>query len=342
MTDLTVVASYGRTAGSARVRMYDWLDHLGLRAREYAYLGTSRLGLGALARRPLDVARAEAGLRRIGSGDGPVLLSRRASPLSRGGLEARILGRARRGVYDFDDALAVDSRSPFPIATIWRRAVSAADVVIAGNELLAEQAREHSDRVVMIPSCIEPGLYRAKTDYRLGEPTAVWIGSPSTESYLEAIARPLLEAHRRTGLRLRLVSAGEASLGELDAMIDRVAWTPTGFAAALESADFGVMPLPDDEWSRGKCAYKLLQYAATGLPLIGSPVGVNASVLEGARGWAADGDDAWLDALLACVSASSAERADRGAAARAFVTAEYSFAAWAPTWRAAVFGDAEA
>jgi glycosyltransferase involved in cell wall biosynthesis len=269
-----------------------------------------------------------------------VLLSRRASPISTGRLEASILRHATRGIYDFDDALAVSTDGPFPLANIWRRAVEAADVVIAGNKLLAAEARRYAERVVVIPSCIEPDLYLPKRDYEFDRPTAVWIGSPSTESYLATIARPLLEAHRRTGLRLRLVSAGEASLGPLDAMIDRVPWTPTGFAAALEAADVGIMPLPDDAWTRGKCAYKLLQYAATALPLIGTPVGANRGVLDGAQGWAANSDDEWLAALLACVEAPATERAARGAAAREFVTANFSFAAWAPTWRTTVFGDA--
>lgn len=339
--DLTVVASYGRTAGSARVRMFDWLDHLGLRAREHAYLGTSRLGTRALAQRPLDVVRAEAGLRQLARrpGDAPVLLSRRASPLSSGRVEAAVLRRAARGVYDFDDALAVSADGPFPLTKIWRRSVAAADVVIAGNDLLAEQAAEISDNVVVIPSCVEPELYVEKRDYAFETPTAVWIGSPSAESYLATIARPLLEAHRRTGLRLRLVSAGNASLGMLDEIIDRVDWTPTGFAAALESADVGIMPLPNDPWTRGKCAYKLLQYAATGLPLIGTPVGANRGVVDGAHGWAPESGDEWLDALLTCFELSPEERAARGRTAREFVTDHFSFAAWAPTWRAAVFGD---
>lgn len=340
--DLTVVASYGRTAGSARVRMYDWLDHLELSAREYKYLDTSRLGVGMLARRPLEVARAELGLTRLARTPSkePVLLSRRASPISTGRLEASILQRATRGIYDFDDALSVSTDGTFPLAKIWRRAVEAADVVIAGNEVLAAEVRRYAEHVVVIPSCIEPDIYLPKRDYDFDRPIAVWVGSPSTESYLATIASPLLETHHRTGLRLRLVSAGGASLGPLDAMIDRVPWSPTGFAAALESADVGIMPLPDDAWTRGKCAYKLLQYAASALPLIGTPVGANRGVLAGAQGWAANSDGEWLAALLACIEAPAAERAARGATAREFVTANYSFAAWAPTWRATVFGDA--
>lgn len=339
--ELTVVASYGRTGGSARVRMYDWLDHLGLDAREEQYLGTSRLGLGALRQRPLDVTRSEARLQRLARapGDVPLLVSRRASPLSRGGIEARLLRQAVRGVYDFDDALAVDSRGPFPLAKIWRRSVEAADVVIAGNALLAEQASEFSDRVVVIPSCIEPGEYVPKQHYEFEVPRAVWIGSPSTEAYLSTIAEPLLEVHRRTGLRLRVMSAGAASLGALDAMVDRVPWTVDGFAAALADADVGIMPLPDDEWTRGKCAYKLLQYAATGLPMVGTPVGVNREVLAGAQGFAAATSAEWFDALLAVVEASAWERETWGRAAHEFVSAEFSFSAWAPTWRAAVFGE---
>jgi glycosyltransferase involved in cell wall biosynthesis len=93
------------------------------------------------------------------------------------------------------------------------------------------------------------------------------------------------------------------------------------------------MPLPDTPYTRGKCSYKLLQYAAAGLPAVGSAVGVNVDVLKRTSGRAASGTDEWVGAMESLLDASVAERTAIGQRASDGVVAGYSFAAWAATWR---------
>lgn len=340
---LVTVAAYGKKAGSARVRIHDWVEHLGLDVTHHTYLDSARLGVSTVFRHPYATTRAEASLRTLSKNisNDTLLLSRRASPMSSGDLEASLLRRARRGIYDFDDALFTSTRFPFPAASVWKRSVEAADLVICGNSVLADHARAHTDRIIQIPSCIHPEQYSVKESYEVASPTAVWIGTPGTEKYLATISEALLEAHSRIGLRLRVISAGFGDLGPLSAIVDRVPWTPTTFPAQLSSADVGIMPLTDDEWSRGKCAYKLLQYGATGLPMIGSPVGVNADVLSGSHGWAPCNEEEWLHALIACLTAQPNERRARGRQGMETVRKEYSFDAWRSIWLRAVFPEHE-
>ncbi|AWB96147.1 hypothetical protein DCE93_11220 [Agromyces badenianii] len=339
VSELVTVTSYGRAAGSARVRVFDWLDWLELDARSATYMGGSSNAPSSLLRHPKEVAVAETGLRRLRSEmrGRRLLLSRQASPLSSGALERDLLAAASLGVYDFDDALYLPTASLtgrlFPKERIWRRAVEAADTVIAGNSVLADQASQLNRNTVVIPSCVNPNEYRMKTDFHLSEtPRAIWIGSPSTERFLQAISAELLHAHRTHGLRLTIVSAGEAPLGALDAMVDRVGWDIGTFANVLASADFGVMPLPDDPWSRGKCAYKLLQYGASGLPMIGSPVGANREVLSLSEGLAPETESDWVDVLETVINESATARAARGVAGRRAIEAHYSFRAWQGEW----------
>lgn len=343
---LRVVAPYGATGASTRVRALDWLEHLGMDAQLSTYLGTSTTQLGVLRRDVTGVLRAETRLRRLvrEPADGPVLLVRNASPLSNGRLEEALMRSARRGVYDFDDALMVPqpglANAVFSRARTWRRAVESADVVIAGNEYLADAASSHNSSVTVVPSCVEPDAYRFRPAHGTGSaPVAVWLGSPSTEPYLALIGDALLAEHRRSGLRLRLISSGAAPLGPLSPMVDRVAWAPGLAEETLAEADMGLMPLPDDPWTRGKCGYKLLQYAAAGLPVVGSPVGVNREVLVRLGGLAAVGASEWGDALRHLVDLSAADRAAMGAVARAGVQANYSFNRWAGPWRRAVTDD---
>lgn len=340
---LSVVSIYGPTAPSTRVRAYEWLDHLGLEAvrHEYAALG-DHSPRTALTHLPA-IARAEQRIRSLGrrSVAGTVFLSREASPWSTGAVESRLLAAASHGVYDLDDALFEDHLG-------WRRvlgkrqkvemAAAAADVVIAGNALLADFASGHSSDVRLIPTCVEPAHYQPKTSHDIASvPTLVWLGSHSTEAYLTGIAPALREVNRRTGARVRVISAASSTdVPGLEGLMDRVTWTPTSYAADLASGDIALAPLHDDPFARGKCAYKLLQYAATGLPVVGSPVGANALALERFSGWSATTHDEWVDALSEAIATSADARAARGAQGVAAVGTHYSFDAWSAEWEAAV------
>lgn len=337
---LIAVSTYNSAGASTRVRVYDWLRHLGLTATRVEYASTADNSVASLLRHPVRVAGFEASRRRLVDAvrGRTLVLSRHASPFSSGGLEARLLTAAARGVYDFDDALYADvdawSRRVWSKSKLWRRCVESADVVIAGNEILATEAQRHSAHVAMVPSCVEPADYDRKADYEIGDvPRAVWMGSPATESFLQEVAPALLRLHSSRRLRLSVVSRGSAPLGDLDAMVDRFDWSPSAFGKLTGAGDFGIMPLPDAPYTRGKCSYKLLQYAAAGLPAVGSAVGVNVDVLRRTSGRAASGTDEWVGAMESILDASVAQRAAIGQRAYDGVVAGFSFGAWAATWR---------
>jgi glycosyltransferase involved in cell wall biosynthesis len=280
-----------------------------------------------------------------------LLLHREASPLSRGGLERNLLSAAAFSVYDFDDALQWDSgaggRWDSGIAGRFRRlapkapkaltAAQTADRVVAGNPVLAEWADKHSPDVVVIPSCVAPDRYRRKTDYTLGDPPRLgWIGSAGNEVYLELVGSALREVHRRTGARLTLIGTTRPSLGELEDMIDRVAWSESAQHELLAELDIGLAPVPDELYERGKSGYKLLQYAAAGTPVVASPVGVNREILSVLGMPAAEDSNEWADAILDLLARPAEARARLGARARELTELHYSFDAWLPRWREAM------
>lgn len=340
---LVVASSYGSAGASTRVRVLDWLRVLGLRAEVWHYAGTANVRPRTLARHPAAVLRAEARLLRLWRRAAPdrLLISRSMGPFTGGRLESALLRRAGWGVYDFDDALYADERSGihriFGESAAWAPAVRSADLVIAGNSRLADGAAALNSHVEVIPSCVDPDSYPLKQDYSTGPvPRLIWMGSPTTEQYLQAVAPALLDVHRVTGARLTLVSTGQLPLGELAGMTDRIDWNGPRSHALLADADCGIMPLPDTAFARGKCAYKLLQYGAAGLPTVASPVGVNAQVIEQLGGLAATDRDSWAQAVLDVLRASEADRRAAGAAARRGVEQHYSFARWAGAFRHAL------
>jgi glycosyltransferase involved in cell wall biosynthesis len=141
--------------------------------------------------------------------------------------------------------------------------------------------------------------------------------------YLDMI-RPALArlAKRHAGLRLRVICSAFPDWG--DVQIERVPWSSDTEAQSLAGAHIGVMPLTDDAWSRGKCAFKLLQYMAAALPCVASPVGANTeAVLDGVNGFHASVVDEW-ESCLEKLIVSPQLRAAFGAAGRRHVEQRYS------------------
>jgi glycosyltransferase involved in cell wall biosynthesis len=340
-SELRVVTPYGRGAGSSRVRVFSMVDRTRHRVDVDCYAGLPNARPSTLLRRPASLSRAERALRRPSSVP-RVLLHREASPLSRGGLEQALLRKADLGVYELDDALFADTgagglaRRLAPKAVKARVAATAADRVIAGNAVLAEWGAAFCRDVVVIPSCVDPADYDHKVDYQLSDPPRLgWIGSRDNERFLTLVGEALWEVHRQTGARLTLVGGSAPGLGPLEAIIDRIPWSEPAQRRALATFDVGIMPLPDDAYSRGKCAYKLLQYGAAGVPSVGSPVGVNREVLTRMALPAPSDPGEWAEAILSLLALPDEGRAAAGARAHQVATRDFSYDAWLGTWEAA-------
>ena len=246
-------------------------------------------------------------------------------------VEARLFAAfAPRVIFDFDDAIYV--RKPRRLGepagdSWWRRRKFAAtcravDVVVAGNDVLARAAAPYAQRLVILPTALDTSVYRATTATQGDPPTIAWVGSPENLVYLEILHPALARLSARyPTLRLKVICSKFPHWS--DVRIDPVLWSPANEIAALASAHIGVMPLTDDEWSRGKCAFKLLQYMAASLPCVASPVGANTeAVLEDQSGYYARNATEWEDALDRLIL-SPELRARLGAAGRTLVESRY-------------------
>lgn len=344
------VAPYGRSAGSSRVRMFHWIKRIGLEPPIYDFLSESDASPRRILTHPIRTIEAHIALHRLRKTPTSLLfLHREGSPLSDGRLEATLLQEADFGVYDFDDALHLQSevgvRRLRPKAAKLLHAFRSADRIIAGSPMLADFASSYAPDVHLIPSCVEPKMYVAKTDYDLADPPRIgWIGSASQEEHLQLIGPALRELNRRTGSRLQIIGQLDRKLGEIETFIDRFPWSEDIAGAIGPAWDIGIMPLRDAPYERGKCGYKLLQYGSMRLPFVGSPVGVNKDILAKAQLPQPKTCDEWLSAIQFVFEMSAAERARLGGGALRLVQAEYSYDSWEPAWRHALglpaFGNA--
>jgi len=235
-------------------------------------------------------------------------------------------------IYDCDDAFFLKYRSgrlrmlqPLMGAKI-DRLMSAAVAVTAGNAWLATYARRFNSTVVVLPSVVDTEhfcLSVPSSDEDSVKPFTVgWIGSPSTAPYLQLLVEPLQQLARERSVRLVVVGASVPALPCGVEVIEQP-WSLEHEVPLIQHFDVGVMPLPDTPWARGKCAYKLIQCMACGIPVVASRVGSNVEAVPPQCGLLAHSPDQWLAAFQRLASDPSL-RQRMGRDARQLVEERYS------------------
>jgi glycosyltransferase involved in cell wall biosynthesis len=351
---LMVLSRYGRLGASSRLRTMQyrpWLAAAGLQvdfasffsdddlARAYAGRGRGLSGATALLRR--------LGQMRAGAGADLLWIEKEALPWLPWRVERAVLPRGVPFAVDYDDAVfhRYDRhRSALVRGVLGQkldRLMAAAALVTAGNAYLADRARAAgARRVEIVPTVVDATAY-APRDWPSGDgPTQIgpaqigparigWIGSPSTWTEYMQPMLPLLTGVAATeGARLLVIGAGPGAPDH--PLLDAEPWAEGTEAARIRAMDVGLMPLTDTPWSRGKCGYKLIQYMASGVPVIAAPVGVNTEIVEhGVNGFLARTDAEWHEALVRLLR-DPALRARMGQAGRRRVEEKYSLQVWGP------------
>jgi glycosyltransferase involved in cell wall biosynthesis len=266
-----------------------------------------------------------------------IWLEKEALPWVSSVFEANLMPSGIPVVSDFDDAVfhRYDMHSLKPVRTLLGRkfahVMQNSSCVFAGNAYLADYARNAGAAAIeIVPTVVDVEHYQVKARRDKGtEPVIGWIGTPST--WRECV-EPFLPVFRSVvhtcGARIEAVGARMSS--EEEAGISFLPWSEDGEIESITAMDIGVMPLPDTPWMRGKCGYKLIQYMACGLPVIASPVGVNAEIVEhGLNGFLAETPDDWSRALKTLIG-NPELRLQMGAAGRKRVEERYSLQVYGP------------
>ncbi|MGC3946006.1 MAG: glycosyltransferase family 4 protein [Chryseolinea sp.] len=278
--------------------------------------------------------RRSVGLARAGQFDF-VFIHREASPIGPPVFEwilAKLL--RKKIIFDFDDAIwMTDKVSENPIARLvkyrgkFSTICKVAHVISAGNQYLCDFARQYNDRVILNPTTIDtesvhsPARYKNSTNS--STITIGWTGSHSTLKYLETLKNTLQQIEGvYPEVEFTVIADKPPTLG-----LKRINYKPWSERTEIEdlaSIDIGLMPLPMDEWSKGKCGFKILQYMALCIPSVSSPVGVNTSIVDHHRnGFLASSEAEWVDYLSKLI-ASKELRLRLGEAGRETVTSYYS------------------
>lgn len=212
-------------------------------------------------------------------------------------------------IYDFDDAIWLTDRAqePWLLRTLkWRSKVAAicrwSYKVSVGNHYLGDYARQYNANVVYNPTTLDTdSLHNPAQLHKRHQPPRLvigWTGSHSTLKYLEPLQPVLAALEKRYPQLLVHIIADRRSNLDLQSLVF-VPWNLASEIEDLYQLDIGIMPLPDDEWSKGKCGFKALQYMSLGIPTVASPVGVNVDIVaDGVNGLLATTPEEWEQALV--------------------------------------------
>lgn len=271
-----------------------------------------------------------------------VIVYREAFPIGPPLIERWLAGAGKPPiVYDFDDAVFlpnVSDANRFIVSLKWARKVPEimrlSTRVIAGNDFLARFARTYNASAVTIPTCVDTDKFVPRADPGMSSPPVVgWIGSPTTAPYLSMLAGVFRRVQEQTPFQVKI--SGAASEIAFDGVpVTNVPWSLADEVSLFNTCDVGVYPLTDDEWSRGKCGFKAIQYMSSGVPVLASAVGANLEIIEdGVNGFLASTPAEW-DTKLYRLLTDAPLRARFAAAGRRTVEERYSLRVTAPKVRA--------
>ena len=246
----------------------------------------------------------------------------------------RLLAASRaKLVFDFDDAiwlprvseangmLAFLRGGPSKVPQILR----CSDMVLVGNRYLADYASAYNDNVHVVPTTLDTASHAPRPHPPRERVCIGWSGSPSTIPYIDGLTPVLTRLKQRFGERIYFKVMGDSRYENPALSVNGVTWREETEVEDTAELDIGLMPLPDDPWTRGKCGFKALLYMSLAIPAVVSPIGVNADIVQdGVNGLTAITDDEWV-AKLSTLIEDAGLREQLGMRGRQTVVEHFSF-----------------
>jgi glycosyltransferase involved in cell wall biosynthesis len=237
-------------------------------------------------------------------------------------------------VYDIDDAIWIPNYSKANarfknLKCFWKvdKIITWSNLITAGNNFLAEHCRTLNHEVKIIPTVVDtedrhnPEHY-PKRNNRI--PVIGWTGSLSTNIYIEGLQDVFLELEKSHEFKLLIISNARPNLTCKN--LEYRPWSAENEIRDLSEMDFGIMPLDhEDEFAKGKCGFKIIQYMAMEIIALASPIGINRELItDGVNGFLCSNQSQWKTKLEWLLDSSKSESITMRKAGRAEVVAHYS------------------
>ena len=209
-------------------------------------------------------------------------------------------------IYDFDDAIWIKDVSDVNRKISWfknekkiEKLLPICDHITCGNNYLADFAKKFNSNVSIIHSTVDTDLYKPiKTKNNQDAVRIGWVGSHTTIKHFELITDVFLELKKKYKKKVKFVVIGDENYRNDKLKLKGKKWQNKKEVALFNSFDIGVMPLPNDEWTKGKCGMKGLLYMSVGIPAVMSNIGMNKEIINhGENGFLPVGHQQWVDVL---------------------------------------------
>lgn len=299
----------------------EWDDRIFYKKGKYLF--KIFIGIKAFFKRIFDVLRAN---------KYDVILIYREAHFIGTTLFEKLLAKSKaRVIYDFDDAIWLNDTSDANSNLKWLKKpgktgsiAALADLVVVGNNFLAAYAKHFSNTVCVIPTVINTDFYQTQTDHNHNPICLGWTGSTTTIKHFELAVPFLLKLQAKYGNKIKVKLIVDAEYTHPELSVDYTPWNKLREVEDLDDIDIGIMPLPDDDWSRGKCGFKGIQYMGLNKPTVMSPVGVNTEIIQdGVNGYLASTENEWVEKLSMLIE-SKELRKTIGEAGRKTIEEKYS------------------
>jgi hypothetical protein len=194
--------------------------------------------------------------------------------------------RSSRAVYELDDAVylgypgetqkSAERRSQRVI-----RAIAMADVVTTTSPIIEQDIKSNGSKAEVVvfpgPSPLDCPAPAGLQDRDSRADSVMWLGSPSTEHYLD----PILDLARRRNIAWNELLLVGTSKDWREGSVVGFRWSASRQEAALAKAGIGLMPLTEaTRWDTRKGGYKLIEYLANGLVPVASRSEATATALR--------------------------------------------------------------
>jgi len=225
----------------------------------------------------------------------------------------------RNIIFDIDDAIYLPDKEGKDIITRIKQYVKKTEVIsilrisraiIVENEYIKNFVSQYCNYVYKIPGPIDTERFfvKKREDSKKGV-TLGWIGSPATTSYLHMLDSAFRDIKKRYDfVKFKFIGLGKYENREIK--FENAEWNYDTEVSQLQSFDIGIMPMPDNEWTRGKLGCKMLQYMAVGVPAVVPYSSTNAEIIKnGENGFFATKESEWTEILSILIKNEELRRA---------------------------------
>lgn len=207
------------------------------------------------------------------------------------GLDYFFIRKMKSFSLDFDDNISANYQNTLKKNKI-PKLMKLANFVTVGNHWYFS---EFKGNLIYLPTVIDLNKYPISNIHEKNL-SIVWIGSPSTVKYLKIVENVLITLSLKHDFVLKIIG-GNIKLND-KIKVENIPWNAETENRELADASIGIMPLENTYWEKGKCGFKLIQYMASGLPVVCSNLPANKEIVENTvNGFIADNEEEWFQQI---------------------------------------------